>query len=95
MSSSTAIHYAHEEIDRYFSEAFTTFSELRKSNVMTDIILTTSNDLAIHNVVEYESDTTKMESFKDKNKTLVTINYLIMKILYILSKIIIRISKMT
>ena len=81
MSSSTAIHYAHEESDRYFSEAFTTFSELRKNNVMTDIILTTSNDPAMHKVVEYEDDSTKMKCFKDTNETLVTLHYVIIKLL--------------
>ena len=75
MSSSTAIHYAHEESDRYFSEAFTTFSELRKSNVLTDIILTTSNDPAIQRVVEYESETAEIKSFGDTKKTIVIINY--------------------
>ena len=75
MSSSTAIHYSHEERDRYFSEAFTTFSELRKNNVMTDIILTTSNDPAIQRVVEYEAETSKMKSFTDTEKTIVKLYY--------------------
>ena len=66
MSSSTATHYAHEETDRYFSEAFTTFSELRKNNVMTDIILTTSNDPPMYNGVVNASNPTEMESLKSK-----------------------------
>ena len=34
--------YTHKEDDVYFAEAFSFFSELRKNNVMTDIVLTTS-----------------------------------------------------
>ena len=37
-------HYVHEEDDKYFSKAFATFAELRKNNVMTDIVLSTLND---------------------------------------------------
>ena len=37
-------HYVHEEDDKYFSKAFATFAELRKNNVMTDIVLSTVND---------------------------------------------------
>ena len=43
-SSTTSFHYDHKENDKYFSDAFSTFSELRKNNIMTDIVLTTSND---------------------------------------------------
>ena len=44
MSSSSYLHYDHKEKDQYFSEAFAVFSELRKNNLMTDIVLTTSLD---------------------------------------------------
>ena len=37
-------HYVHEEDEKYFSKAFATFAELRKNNVMTDIVLSTLND---------------------------------------------------
>ena len=37
-------HSVHEEDDKYFSKAFATFAELRKNNVMTDIVLSTVND---------------------------------------------------
>ena len=37
-------HYVHEEDDKYFSKVFATFAELRKNNVMTDIVLSTLND---------------------------------------------------
>ena len=42
MTSPTCDQYNHKEDDKYFSNAFSVFSELRKTNTMTDIILTTS-----------------------------------------------------
>ena len=33
----------HKEDEKYFSEAFKTFDELRRSNLMTDIVLTANS----------------------------------------------------
>ena len=37
------MNYEHKEGNKFFEEAFASFDELRKGNVMTDIVLTTIN----------------------------------------------------
>ena len=39
---SSDMSYKHKEDIRYFAEAFATFDELRKNNVMTDVVLMVS-----------------------------------------------------
>ena len=73
MASSTDNHYTHEECDIYFTEAFRTFAELRKSKIMTDITLTTSNDPVIHNSIECESRSKETEFSNNTSEKMVTI----------------------
>ena len=37
------MNYEHKEGNKFFEEAFASFDELRKGNMMTDIVLTTIN----------------------------------------------------
>ena len=39
---SSDMSYKHKEDNKYFTEAFATFDELRKNNVMTDVVLMVS-----------------------------------------------------
>ena len=40
---SSYMNYEHKEGNKFFEDAFASFDELRKCNVMTDIVLTTIN----------------------------------------------------
>ena len=79
MASSTDNHYTHEESDIYFTEAFRTFAELRKSKIMTDITLTTSNDPVIHKSVECEITSMEIEFSNDTSEKMVMILNVVQK----------------
>ena len=70
-------HYVHEEDDKYFSKAFATFAELRKNNVMTDIVLSTDNDpQTLKKVNGCESFNSEIENMGVDMNSMVVSNYL-------------------
>ena len=70
-------HYVHEEDDKYFSKAFATFAELRKSYVMTDIVLSTDNDpQTLKKVNGCESFNSEIENMGVDMNSMVVSNYL-------------------
>ena len=70
-------HYVHEEDDKYFSKAFATFAELRKSYVMTDIVLSTDNDpQTLKKVNGCESFNSEIENIGVDMNSMVVSNYL-------------------
>ena len=70
-------HYVHEEDDKYFSKAFATFAELRKNNVMTDIVLSTLNDpQTLKKVNGCESFNSEIENTVEDLNNIEVSNYL-------------------
>ena len=85
-------HYVHEEDDKYFSKAFATFAELRKNNVMTDIVLSTLNDpQTLKKVNGCESFNSEIENTIEDINNMEVSNYLCVLVRveykYIISKI--------
>ena len=83
-------HYVHEEDDKYFSKAFATFAELRKNNVMTDIVLSTDNDpQTLKKVNGCESFNSEIENMGVDMNSMVVSNYLyiLVRVEYYISKI--------
>ena len=77
------VNYEYKEESTFFTEAFASFDELRKGNVMTDIVLTTINypQISLDNekdsceISEGNHESQNQSKVSKKTEFLVTLNF--------------------